>query len=166
MATPYTRSPRRDDEWQQEHRQSMTVRRSLGLLLALRRGHEAERNGLHTHRKNTHQMHWSAYAQRISTSIRCNAVAQPPQAHRSSGSRKLQKIRLAAGTSKPTGLCGHGNERGSAKMRAHRMGDAGARERAEKNTFVAHASATQPRPAAKRSVAHGRRVCSLERFVL
>ena len=78
MATPYTRSPRRDDEWQQEHRQSMTVRRSLGLLLALRRGHEAERNGLHTHRKNTHQMHWSAYALRISTSIRCNAVAQPP----------------------------------------------------------------------------------------
>ena len=96
-------------------------------------------------------MHWSGYALPISTSIRCNAVAANPLAHRSSGSRKLQKIRWAARTSEPTGFCGHGSEGGSAKMRAHRMGDAGAREQ---NTFVAHAFAKPPRP----SVAQSRRV--------
>ena len=134
---------------------AQTTTRGAGLLLAFRRGHEVERGGLRTHRNNTKRMHWSAYALPISTSIRCNAVATNRQAHRSSGSRNLQRIRWAARTPEATAFCGHGSERGCAKMRAHRMGDAVAQQSAQGKTH-------EPRPSAKRSVATGRRVCSLD----
>ena len=116
----------------------------------------AQIHAYRTHRNNTKRMHWSAYALPISTSIRCNAVATNPQAHRSSGSRNLQRIRWAARTPEATAFCGHGSERGCAKMRAHRMGDAVAQQSAQGKTH-------EPRPSAKRSVATGRRVCSLDK---
>jgi hypothetical protein len=72
-------------------RRSRPCRRGLAMLFALRRRHLAELGGLRTHPKNTNRVHWSGNAPRLSTSIRCNAVAAHPQEHGSSGRESSRK---------------------------------------------------------------------------